>query len=131
MTERTATAVQEPEAPVTEAVPTTTFAPRVDIFEADTAYFVYADLPGALPYDIDLHYEQGELFLRGKVQPRPGGGRVVFREYDVGDFARVFQVHESIDASRIDADYKNGVLTVRLPKVEAAKPKQVPIKVQG
>jgi len=108
-----------------------TFSPRVDIFETDNAFLVYADLPGALPYDIDLQFERGELFLRGKVQPRPTGGRVVFNEYDVGDFSRVFEVDDSIDAGKIEADFKNGVLTVRLPKAEAVKPKQVPIKVQA
>ena len=49
-------------------------------------------------------------------------------EYGVGDFYRVFQIHESIDSSRIEAECKNGVLTVHLPKAETAKPKQVKIK---
>jgi HSP20 family protein len=132
MTETNATVCQNQcETPATEAAPSLTFTPRVDIFETDAAYFVYADLPGALPQDIDLRYEQGELFLRAKVAPKPAGGRAVFAEYDVGDFSRVFQVHESIDSAAIDANFKNGVLTVRLPKVEAAKPKQVPINVQA
>ena len=106
-----------------------TFAPRVDIVETDGALFLYADLPGALPYDIDLNFEHGELTLRGKVKPRETSGRQVFSEYDVGDFQRVFQLHESIDASKIDAEFKNGVLTVRLPKQEAAQPKRLPIRV--
>jgi HSP20 family molecular chaperone IbpA len=116
---------------VAEQAANLTFTPRVDIFETDAAYLVYADLPGALPQDIDLRYEQGELFLRGKVAPRPEHGRAVFAEYAVGDFSRVFQVHESIDSAGIDAAFKNGVLTVRLPKAEAAKPKQVPINVKA
>jgi HSP20 family protein len=132
MTETNATVCQNhSDNPATEAAPSLTFTPRVDIFETDTAYFVYADLPGALPHDIDLRYEQGELFLRGKVAPRTGNGRTVFAEYEVGDFSRVFQVHESIDSAGIDAAFKNGVLTVRLPKAEAAKPKQVPINVKA
>ena len=107
------------------------FTPRVDIVETDKELLIYADMPGALPHDIDLRYEQGELTLRGKVQPGEAHGNLVFGEYDVGDFYRVFQVHESIDAARIDAEYKNGVLVVHLPKQEAAKPTQVPIRVQG
>ncbi len=117
--------------PATEGVPSLTFTPRVDIFETDAAYFVYADLPGVLPQDIDLRYEQGELFLQGKVAPKPTKDQAVFNEYAVGDFSRVFQVHETIDSAAIDAAFKNGVLTVRLPKVEAAKPKQVPINVMA
>jgi len=107
------------------------FTPRVDIVETEGELFLYADMPGALPNDIDLRYEQGELILHGKVQPREPHGRLVFGEYDVGDFYRVFQVHESIDATKIEAEFKNGVLAVRLPKQEALKPKQVPIKVQA
>lgn len=109
----------------------TCFTPRVDIVETDNELLLYADMPGALPHDIDLRFEQGELILHGKVQQSQPKGRLIFGEYDVGDFYRVFQVHESIDASKIEADYKNGVLTVRLPKAEAAKPKQVPIKVHA
>jgi HSP20 family molecular chaperone IbpA len=107
------------------------FTPRVDIVETDKELLIYADMPGALPHDIDLRYEQGELTLRGKVQPSEPRGNLIFGEYDVGDFYRVFQVHETIDAAKIDAEFKNGVLVVHLPKQEAAKPKQVPIKVQA
>ena len=88
-------------------------------------------MPGALPHDIDLRYEQGELTLRGKVQPSEPRGNLIFGEYDVGDFYRVFQVHETIDAAKIEAEFKNGVLVVHLPKQEAAKPKHVPVKVQA
>jgi HSP20 family protein len=107
------------------------FAPRVDIVEREADLFLYADMPGALPHDIDLRYENGELVLHGKVPPRQTNGRLVFGEYDVGDFCRVFQVHETIDAAKIEAEFKNGVLKVRLPKQEAAKPKQVAIKVNA
>ena len=49
-------------------------------------------------------------------------------EYEEGDFYRVFQIHESIDSARIEAECQNGVLTVHLPKAESAKPKQVTVK---
>jgi len=118
--------------PVAEATREgTSFTPRVDIFETDADLFLFADMPGALPHEIDLRYEQGELVLHGKVPPQPRDGRVVFGEYEVGDFYRVFQVHESIDASKIEADFKNGVLKVRLPKQASALPKKVPIKIQA
>jgi len=106
------------------------FTPRVDIVETDTELLLYADMPGVQPGDIDLHYEKGELILRGKVAPPASKGHLIFGEYEVGDFYRVFQVHESIDANKIEAEFKNGVLTVHLPKQEAVKPKQVAIRVQ-
>ena len=110
---------------------TSYFTPRVDIIETEKELLLYADMPGALPHDIDLRYEKGELTLRGKVQPSEPHGNLVFGEYEVGDFYRVFQVHETIDPGKIDAEFKNGVLIVHLPKQEAAKPKQVPIRVQA
>jgi HSP20 family molecular chaperone IbpA len=63
------------------------------------------------------------------VQPRQSTGRVLFGEYEVGDFQRVFQVPDTIDAGKIDAEFKNGVLVIRLPKQELAKPKQVQVRV--
>ena len=107
------------------------FTPRVDIVETESDSVPLRRHARRLPHDIDLRYEQGELVLHGKVQQSEPKGRLVFGEFDVGDFYRVFQVHETIDAGKIEAEFKNGVLKVRLPKQEAVKPKQVPIKVQA
>ena len=104
------------------------FTPRVDIFETDKELTLLADLPGVRPEDVDLHYEKGELVLHGRVRPRAGNGALLLQEYDEGDFYRAFTIHESIDASRIDAECKNGVLIVHLPKLEAVKPRQINVK---
>ena len=104
------------------------FPPRVDIFETENELLLYADLPGVTPKDVDLRFENGELILQGRVNMRPHEGNLLLEEYGAGDFYRVFQVHESIDASRIEAENKNGVLIVHLPKEEKAKPKQVTVK---
>jgi HSP20 family protein len=104
------------------------FTPRVDIYESDTELLLYAELPGVKPEDVDLHFEKGELILHGKVRPRAGQHEHWLREYEVGDFYRVFTIHESIDAAKIAAECKNGVLTVHLPKVEAARPRQIAVK---
>jgi HSP20 family protein len=105
------------------------FTPRVDIYETDKELTLLADVPGVRPEDVDLRYERGELLVHCKVQPRQPHGVTLLREYEVGDFYRAFAIHESIDSSRISAECKNGVLIVHLPKVEAAKPRQ--ISVQG
>ena len=104
------------------------FTPRVDIVETDNELTVYADLPGVKPEDVDLRYEQGELVLHGRCQARQPERGALLNEYEVGDFYRAFTIHESIDSNRISAECKNGVLTVHLPKAEAAKPKQIQIK---
>jgi HSP20 family protein len=104
------------------------FTPRVDIFETENELTLFAEVPGARPEDVDLHYEQGELALRARVSPRTEGKRFLLQEYEEGDFFRAFNIHESIDASRISAECKNGVLIVHLPKAEAAKPRQITVK---
>jgi HSP20 family protein len=104
------------------------FTPRVDIYESDKELVMLADMPGVSPKDVDLRYEQGELILQGRVAPSEHSGHLILGEFEDGDFYRVFQIHESIDSTRIEAECKNGVLTVHLPKAESAKPKQVSVK---
>jgi HSP20 family molecular chaperone IbpA len=105
------------------------FQPRVDICETDRELILYADMPGVRADDVELRYEQGELILHGKVQPRHAERTFLLREYEVGDFYRAFTIHESIDGSKIEAEFKNGVLVVHLPKMEALRLRQ--IKVRG
>jgi HSP20 family protein len=108
----------------------THFVPHVDIYETDTELLLIADLPGVRPEDVELNYEKGELMLRARVHGRQPTGGLLLKEYDEGDFYRIFSVHESIDASRIEAACKNGVLTVRLPKMEAVRPRQIKVNAE-
>jgi HSP20 family protein len=105
------------------------FTPRVDIFETDHELTLLAELPGVRPEDVDLHYEKGELVLRGRVRPRRAGKALLLNEYEEGDFFRAFTINESIDPTKIEAECKNGMLTVHLPKVEAARPRQINVRV--
>jgi HSP20 family protein len=104
------------------------FTPRVDIYENDNELTLYADIPGVQPDDVDLRYERGELVLHARVGRHEHPGHALLTEYDEGDFYRAFTIHESIDAARIEAECKNGVLTVHLPKAEAARPRQVKVR---
>jgi len=104
------------------------FTPRVDIFETEEELTLYADVPGVKADDVELRFERGELILQGRVRDRQRPGQVLIQEYDEGDFYRVFQIHESIDNTRIAAECKNGELIVHLPKSEAAKPRQVKVR---
>jgi HSP20 family protein len=106
------------------------FTPRVDIYETEEELVLLADLPGVLPGDVDLRYEKGELLLHGRAKPRHEGKTGVLREYGEGDFYRVFTIHESIDSSRIKAEFTSGVLTVHLPKAEAARPRQIQVRAE-
>jgi HSP20 family protein len=104
------------------------FSPRVDIYETAKELTLYAEVPGVRPEDVNLHYEKGELALHGKVRSRALGHRYLLQEYEDGDFYRAFSIHESIDAGRIEAECKSGVLIVHLPKAEAARPRQIKVK---
>ncbi len=104
------------------------FQPLVDIYETDKELILLADVPGVRSDDVDLRYERGQLILHGRVNRQQHSGSLVSGEYEEGDFHRVFQVHESIDASRIEAECKNGVLTVHLPKEEAAQPRKIAVQ---
>ena len=104
------------------------FTPRVDIHETETELVLLADLPGAKPDEVDLRYEKNELTLSARRCHTERPGRMVAGEYEAGDYFRLFRVTEAIDASRIEAEFKNGVLTVHLPKVAAVLPRQVVVK---
>jgi len=106
------------------------FTPRVDIFETEQELTLFADVPGVRRDDVDLRYENGELLLHGRVQPRQNGEHFLLREYEEGDFYRFFTIHESIDSGRIEAECKNGVLVVHLPKTEAAKPRRIAVQTE-
>jgi HSP20 family protein len=104
------------------------FTPRVDIIESDQELMVFADLPGVKPADVELRFENGELALHGRAQPRQPERGALLNEYEVGDFYRAFTIGESINGSKISAEFKNGVLTIHLPKMEKAKPRQITVR---
>jgi HSP20 family protein len=104
------------------------FTPRVDIYETDKDLTLFAEMPGVRPEDVNLRYENGELLLHGRVQPRQGEKTLLLQEYEEGDFYRTFAIHESIDAGRISAECKNGMVTVHLPKIAAVQPRQITVQ---
>jgi HSP20 family protein len=104
------------------------YRPNVDIVETANELTLHADVPGVSRDGIDISFENGMLTIHGKVDEREREGvNVLLSEYGVGDFHRHFQVSESIDASKITAEYAKGVLTLHLPKVEAAKPRKITV----
>jgi HSP20 family protein len=104
------------------------YAPRVDILETDEDLFLYADLPGVRPEDVSLNCKGDQLILHARCHPRHPGGTAIHAEYGVGDYYRAFTVTEQVDWSGIEASLADGVLTVRLPKAEAVRPKRIPVK---
>jgi HSP20 family molecular chaperone IbpA len=105
-----------------------TYSPRIDIWENDDELLLYADLPGVGCEDLDIRFENRELTLYGKVHPRHENINFLDGEYGIGDFYRTFAIGEAIDAEKISAELKNGVLTLHLPKTEAVKPRRIEVK---
>lgn len=105
------------------------FRPNVDILEGADEFIVRADLPGATAKDVNIEFEKGVLTLHARVARRErGGANQRVQEYGVGDYAREFRIGEGIDTARAAAEVANGVLTLHLPKAEAAKPRRIEVK---
>jgi HSP20 family protein len=102
--------------------------PRVDILETDQEVVLLADLPGVKPADVDVRFENGELTIHGRRNPTNAGKRRALWEYEPAHYHRSFRLSEDVAAEKIEAELKNGVLTVRLPKAEAAKPRRIAVK---
>ena len=105
------------------------YRPNVDILEKDDELLVLADVPGASADDIDVDFEDGTLTIDAKVAIRNDeDAEYLVREYGVGNYHRTFQVSEAVDGQEISAEYADGVLSLHLPKAEAAKPRKIGIK---
>lgn len=101
--------------------------PPVDIYEKEDALTVLADLPGVSPNGLTVRVEHGILTIEGRVEAGETGN-LLGREFDLTSFYRQFRVAETIDTEKIRASLKNGVLHLTLPKMERAKPRQIPVE---
>jgi HSP20 family protein len=109
------------------------WSPAVDIFETENELVLKADVPDVDMKNIDIQIENGTLSLKGERkfendEQKKGFHRV---ERSYGTFARYFTLPDTVEAEKVKADYKNGVLTVTLPKKEVAKPRQIKIEVNN
>lgn len=104
------------------------FVPDVDIAENEDGIVLYADLPGVRKEDLDIDVRDGVLTLNARVESPMEHQRLRHREYEIGGYTRRFNLSERIDPAKISADLNNGVLTLKLPKAEAHKPRKIEIK---
>lgn len=112
-------------------LPTVTFRPTVDIVEQEDKVIVKADMPGLDKGDVKVVVNDGLLTIEGtRKEARDESKKGFVRcERFVGTFSRSFNLPAWADASKLSANYKNGVLEVTIPKTEAARPKEVEIKI--
>jgi HSP20 family protein len=114
-----------------QTTPGPTFSPAVDIFETDREITLLADMPGVKAKDLTVDLRDNVLTLNGEVESLEDPNEVdVFREYQTGRYLREFNLSEVIDQSKIQAELKDGVLRLTLPKVETATPRKVIIKTE-
>lgn len=119
--------------PFTDDSSITTWAPAVDIYEDGNNLVVKADLPDVNEKELDLRVENNTLTLRGerKFEKKVEEENYLRIERRYGSFSRSFSLPNTVNTEGIKAEYKNGVLTVTLPKREEAKPKQIKVAVNG
>ena len=109
------------------------WSPAVDIYETENELVLKADVPDVSQKDIDVRVENQTLTIAGsrnfeKTEDSKGFHRI---ERSYGNFVRSFAVPNSFDTDAIRANYQNGVLTVKLPKKEAAKPRQIKVEMNN
>ena len=115
--------------PAEQTRPGPVFTPAVDIFETEKEITLLADMPGVKAGDLDIDLHDNVLSLDGNVESPERADEVdVFREYRTGQYYRQFTLSHVIDQSKIKAELKDGVLRLRLPKVEAAAPRKITVK---
>jgi HSP20 family protein len=119
----------EVSSPAEQTRPGLVFTPNVDIFETDTELVLLADMPGVKAEYLSIDLRDDTLTLAGDVQPdQKSGESEISIEYEVGKYYRQFSLSEIIDQTKIDAQLKDGVLRLTLPKIEKATPRKIAVQ---
>ena len=107
------------------------FRPATDVYEMDDHFMMIADMPGVDEKSLSINLEGDSLTINGQV-PRDSmpGYDLIRQEYETGDFRRTFTLSHQIDREHLEAVLKAGVLRLRLPKVESAKVRKIPVKTE-
>ncbi len=131
--EQCACACAAPESPAARTAPAVEtergfIRPAVNIFETENGYVVEAELPGVNKESLSVSLEGDFLTLEGRRQNQGVPGvEPLYRESVPADYRRVFQVDPAIDRAKVTAKIEQGILTLTLPKAEAAKPRKIPV----
>ena len=117
---------REVESKQESTIPARAFVPVTDIFETDQALTLKLEMPGVAKERVEVRVENNVLTIEGRVDLGVYEHlRPLYTEYNVGNYARTFQLSSKIEQDRISAALKDGVMTLVLPKVERAKPRKI------
>ena len=109
-------------------IPARRYLPVTDIFETDRGLMVTLEMPGVDKNSVDVRVENDVLSIQGQVDlSKYQGLAPLYIEYNVGHYARSFQLSSKIEQDGITAEFKDGVMTVMLPKAEKAKPRRIAV----
>jgi HSP20 family protein len=103
--------------------------PAVDIYEDPSGLTVLADLPGSGKDDVTIEVENDILTIQAKTR-HTLEGEPLHREFELASYFRQFQLSDTVDNTKINAEFKHGVLKLHLPRAERAKPKQIQVSVE-
>ena len=120
---------QEISSSAEQTKPGLVFTPEVDIYETETEIILLADLPGVKPENLDIDLRENTLTITGEVDPAYTDEEEIFIEYETGKYYRQFSISQIIDQDKIDAELKDGVLRLHMPKAQKAVPKKIAINV--
>jgi len=110
-------------------IPARVFMPNADIYETPNELEVVLEMPGIEKGKVEIRVEEGVLHVEGRLDlSKYAGLQPLYTEYNVGHYARSFQLSSKIDQNKIAAEMKDGVVSVKLPKVEEAKPRTIQIR---
>ena len=118
---------QEIASPAEQTKPGLVFTPEVDIFESETEITLLADLPGVKSDQLDIDLRENTLTISGELAPLKNEEEEIFIEYETGKYYRQFTISQLIDQEKINAELKDGVLRLRMPKAQKAVPKKIAI----
>jgi len=105
------------------------YRPVTDILESKDGVILTLEMPGVAPDAVDIELEGGVLSVRGRAKMTNAGTyRLAYAEYGEGDYERTFTLSDDLDPSKIEAEMRNGLLTLTLPRTEAAKPQRIQVK---
>jgi HSP20 family protein len=107
----------------------TSWLPPIDVVERAESFVITVDVPGVAHDSIDLTFEQGALTIRGNRTGQEYGeqDKIYVSERTLGEFERIVRLPESVDAERIQANFDHGVLTISIPKAQAARARKIAI----
>ena len=108
--------------------PMRAFLPTTDIFETEDVLTVVLEMPGVARDNVEVSVENGMVTVEGRINfDKYEGLQPVYSEYNIGPYRRSFRVSSRVDADRIRAEMRDGVITLVLPKVEEAKPRRIEV----